>query len=152
MQAILATLKTYVGEYQGTGQAHDGQTFEGHFTLSTLPVGHNLSLSFVARGPKGDIFHQEVSWLAPDLEGSLVLWTQSNNVPSVVPHRFIEHRQEGEVQSLFFRFGEIEQSDQFREEIRLELHPQNRIAYHYSWGLPGGDFCERSGLLMTQAP
>lgn len=38
----------------------------------------------------------------------------------------------------------------FREEIHLELCTDGRIGYHYYWGMPGGEFAYRSGLMMKR--
>ncbi len=50
-----------------------------------------------------------------------------------------------------FTFGFNTPSDRstFREEITLDLWPNQELSYTYSWGMPGGEFKERSGVRMA---
>jgi len=71
-------------------------------------------------------------------------------LPVVVPHPQISHRllPNGGV-VLVFASGARETVDAFREEITLEVKPNGELVYAHSWGMPGGDFAERSSCALV---
>ncbi|MGE4131047.1 MAG: VOC family protein [Bdellovibrionales bacterium] len=149
MKDGLKALLAAVGHYQGEGINHEGQAFQGTFILKSKLGGQGLDLSFLAKGKDGDIFHQEESVIAPSLDEKLMLWNLNNNVPGLVSHelRPCELKQ-GAKTSLRFGFGEVSDKSRFREEISIDLWNNGDVSYTYFWGLPGGEFKERSGVRM----
>lgn len=132
------------GKYSGEGINHEGQKFVGSFQI-TKSFEAGLAFTFEAKGLDGEIYHSESSVLGKNMQGGLSLFVLSANHPGVFERPL--KRQDG---SLFvFGFGKIEDRNSFREEILLDLR-QDHLRYTYFWGLPGGDFAERSGCLMKK--
>lgn len=136
------------GRFAGRGMNHEGQSFTGVFEVK--PEGHRLSLSFTATGDDGTSFHTESSLIGRSLSGPPALWVLSSNHPGVF-ERPLKRSSSADGRSVYvFGFGEVEDRATFREEILLEIDPAS-VRYVYSWGLPGGDFAERSGCRMQRA-
>ncbi len=150
MKEILGKLKTSVGVYEGEGINHEGQPFAGTFTLKPLLDGRGFYIQFVATGKDGTIYHKEESTIAPSLTEKLTLWNFNTNIPGLVPHelRSAQPRNNSEI-SLVFGFNQSSDTKAFREEVALDIWNASEVSYTYSWGLPGGDFKERSGVRMS---
>lgn len=73
------------------------------------------------------------------------MWNLNSNSPGMTE---LELRSDENV-SLVFGIGDIEDKNSFREEIKIELL-NNKVGYHYSWGMPGGEYSYRSGLIMEK--
>jgi hypothetical protein len=153
MQSILEVLKKSAGSYEGNGINHEGQPFRGKLTLRPILNGRGLSLQFSASGMDGTLYHQEESTIAPSLDDKLTLWNFNTNTPGLLPHPLKRTQpRPGARQSFVFGFNAPEKKQSFREEIALELWENGDLSYTYSWGMPGGEFKERSGVRMSSSP
>ena len=72
------------------------------------------------------------------------MWNLNNNSPGMAE---LELRTTDD--GIVFGIGDGNDGNTFREEIKIELD-NDRIGYHYSWGMPGGEFAYRSGLKMNR--
>lgn len=144
-------LTNFQGTYMGRGLNHEGQDYSGRFELKELLSGRGFELRSRAEGVKGELYHDEVSWIAPDLSGDLHLYVMSNNHPGVTPHLFhrIETGKEGE-KRLVFRLGVPEDKASFREEVTVACFGDGSIEHKYAWGMPGGPFEDRSSARMMR--
>jgi hypothetical protein len=148
---FISQLKTRLGSYKGRGTNHEGQPFTGSLTISKLLGGIGICLSFKAIGDDGTSLHEEVSTIAPDLSGRIGLYNLNTNLPGILHHILCENTATlAGLESAVFRFGERSNVSSFREEITMELLPTGQIGYKYAWGMPGGDFADRSGALMER--
>lgn len=150
--ASLPELAKLQGEYRGTGINHERREFTGLFGLAPIVGGRGLSLEFRATGADGTVFHDEHSFIGPTFAGSTALWVISNNHPAVIQHdlRRVEPLPTGG-STLVFGINDPLDKKSFREEIALDLHSNGDLGYRYSWGMPGGEFAERSGLRMVRS-
>lgn len=153
MKEILETLKKACGVYLGDGINHEGQAFTGRLSLEPLLAGRGFQIHFSATGKDGMLYHQEVSTIAPALTEKLTLWNFNTNIPGLVPHELRSAiAKSSAVSSLVFGFNSPEDQKAFREEVVLDIWDSNSISYTYSWGMPGGEFRERSGVRMVKQP
>lgn len=132
----------------GTGINHENQKFTGTFIASPVVGGKGLQVYFKAQGLNGEIFHEETSLLGPGFDGKPTLFVLSNNHPGVTPHSLKTMDQTADTQKYIFGFGDVANKNSFREEIALTVWSTGAVEYKYSWGLPGGEFQERSGAKM----
>lgn len=146
--------EAFLGQYQGEGIDQDGQKFAAQLSLSPLLDGKAFTICFDAQSPgDGNFVHHERSWIAPDLTSDqLALWTLSTNHPGMIRHDFRreEWSADGQCQSLVFGLNDPADLFTFREEIMLSLWKSGDLEYHYSWGLPKGEFAHRSGARMSR--
>lgn len=150
MKALLSQLNEVTGTYMGEGINHEGQAFTGRLKLKSLLGGRGFQLMFSATGKDGTLYHKEESTIAPSIEENLTLWNFNTNTPGLVPHELRRSEAKpGAMASLVFGFGNQADRSAFREEIALDIWDKGNLSYTYSWGLPGGDFQERSGVRMT---
>lgn len=140
-----------LGSYQGSGTNHEGFSYIGRLTLKPALGNSLLQLTSSATSQTGEVYHDEASWIGKDLAGKLTLYVSSTNHPGVTPHSFnrIDTGSEGE-QKIIFRFGDLDNRNSFREEVTLAVYQDGRIRHHYAWGIPGGDFADRSGAMMKR--
>jgi hypothetical protein len=132
----------------GMGINHEGEEFRGSIRLIPVVSGKGLRIEFKATSKNNEIFHEESSMLGPGLDGKPCLFVMSNNHPSVVPHLLKREENSKLGHSFVFGFGDVADSNSFREEIVLSVGADNSIEYTYYWGMPGGSFERRSGLKM----
>lgn len=52
--------------------------------------------------------------------------------------------------SYVFGFNQPNDTNAFREEVAVDIWSNGEMSYTYSWGMPGGEFKERSGVRMTR--
>lgn len=140
------------GEYRGTGINHERREFTGFFRLAPIVGGRGLSLEFRATGSDGTVFHDEHSFIGPTFSESPALWVISNNHPAVIQHdlRRVEPLAAGG-STIVFGINDPQDKKTFREEISLDLYSNGDVGYRYFWGMPGGEFAERSGLRMVRS-
>lgn len=151
MKKILETLKKACGIYLGTGINHEGQRFTGYLSLQPLLTNCGFQIHFSATGEDGQLYHQEASTLAPTMTENLTLWNLNTNSPGLVPHELRSViAKPGAINSFIFGFNSPQDDKKFREEVALDIWDSNSISYTYSWGLPGGEFQERSGVRMMK--
>ncbi len=150
MKEILNVLSNAVGSYTGKGINHEGQPFKGTFSLKPILNGIGYQIQFVATGSDGMTYHQEVSTIAPSMTEKLTLWNFNSNSPALLGHELKSITPKtGALASFVFGFNLPTDADSFREEITLDIWQNKEISYTYSWGMPGGEFKERSGVRMT---
>ncbi len=149
MENLEIAFKAMSGKFVGRGINHELQPFTG--ILQAKPVSQycGIALEFQAIGDDGTAYHSEASLLGKTTQGTLGLWVLSSNHPGVF-ERTLLHADSLQNQGFVWVFGFGKRDDKaiFREEIRIECQPSLSVKYVYSWGLPGGNFAERSGVLM----
>jgi predicted enzyme related to lactoylglutathione lyase len=151
MKNILKNLESSCGYYEGEGINHEGQAFVGRLSLKRVLSGRGVSIEFSATGADGTVYHLEESRIAPDPNEKLVLWNFNSNSPGLVPHELRSSApKSGALSSFLFGFNDSSAVNSFREEVALDIWSQSEISYTYSWGLPGGEYKERSGLRMVR--
>jgi hypothetical protein len=148
----LADLIGRKGQFTGHGVNHEGQTFRGTLILAPILSSKGVSISFRAEGKDGTVYHEEQSVIGPTMNESLGLWVISNNHPAVIQHELsrVETLRDERGKTLIFGIGAPEARNTFREEIAMDLHENGDIGYRYFWGMPGGEFKERSGVRMIR--
>jgi hypothetical protein len=144
MKENLANLQ---GKFIGEGINHEGQKFTGEFIATPIENKSGLAFSFKATGRNNEIYHAESSLIGKSMSGQEALWVLSSNHPGVFERKLKSKEEYANGTRYIFGFGNPEDKNSFREEILIE-HEQNSIKYVYYWGMPGGDFAERSGYKM----
>lgn len=153
MKDVLNHLSVAAGIYSGEGVNHEGQPYKGVLTLEPLLGGRGFSIQFLASDRDGTIFHQEESTIATSINEKLTLWNFNTNSPALLPHELINTTAKTQALASFvFGYNQPSDSSNFREEIALDIWRDGDISYTYSWGLPGGEFKERSGVRMSRHP
>lgn len=139
------------GRFSGEGRNHENQTFRATFDAKPIVNGGGFAFQFEAVGDDGTPYHTESSLLGLNARGGLSLWVLSSNHPGVFerPLKCSDLNEKGHG-SYVFAFGDPKDTMNFREEIVLDVK-EDSIRYVYSWGLPGGDFAERSACLLTRS-
>ena len=151
MSKILEILKAAAGQYQGEGINHEGQPFTGRLALQPILHGRGFSLSFSATGKDGTLYHQEESTIAPSMQEKLTLWNFNTSTPGLLAHELRTSPPKNDAAHTFvFGFNQPADSHTFREEIALSIWGNGDLSYTYSWGMPGGEFKERSGARMIR--
>lgn len=143
------TLFNLNGHFLGEGINHEGQPFKAKFSVTARPTTTGLTFTFEAFGNDGTNFHKESSLLGPNFKRSISLWVCSSNHPAIFERELRQERKTENGTEYVFGFGNKEDKGNFREEILIEVQ-SSKIRYIYFWGMPGGDFAERSGCLMTK--
>jgi hypothetical protein len=151
MNPLIAKLIDHFGQYRGQGINHEGEPFIGSFSLGKLLDGRGFSVTFQAQSTKDPslIFHSETSTIAANQAGGLSLFNLNSNMPFLAEHSLVSNKEETDRIEFIFRFGTLENTNSFREEIKLEIF-KDKIGYHYAWGVPGGEFAHRSGAVMQK--
>lgn len=151
MKNVLEALKKATGRYQGEGINHEGQPFTGRLILQPILDGRGFSISFSANGVDGTLYHKEESTIAPAIHETLTLWNFNTNTPGLVAHDLrATQSKSGALHSFVFGFNQPADTQTFREEVAIDLWENGDLSYTYSWGLPGGEFKERSGVRMSR--
>src|SRR4051812_2574865 len=81
-------LKNAIGNYYGTGTSHGGQQYETFCHLISEIPNKLILVKTQSKNTKGEIFHDELSWIGRDILGSLSLYVNSNNHAGITPHYF----------------------------------------------------------------
>ena len=152
--SVLNSLAIGPGHYRGQGVNHEGESFTGHLHVQVLEAGRAVLLTYDASLDDGTVVHTESTLLATGADGRLCLWPVMSELPGVVPHIEEPSRSEyGSPPRAVFATGPREDVSVFREEITLEFKEDRRLVYGHAWGLPGGNFEERSSctLLPSEA-
>lgn len=138
--------ENYLGSYIGTGVNHEGQNFAASFSLNRLYSGFEISYVASSVDGKNTLFHSEKSIITNNHNGKLALFNFNSNTPFMVEHELVEG---SDHHCMVFRYGQLEDTSSFREEIYFYLLG-HKIRYDYHWALPGGEFKFRSGLELTK--
>jgi hypothetical protein len=133
----------------GAGINHEGQEFTGTLRATTVFNGAGASLHFKATGREGEVFHEEASLIGPDHEGKPSLFVLSTNHPFVMPHQLKHQARDLDGERFVFSAGDMTNKAIFREEITLKIFQDGSVEYSYAWGMPGGEFAERSTAKMA---
>lgn len=136
------------GTYVGTGINHEADEFIGTFQLTPVLNNSAFEIKFNAASRDGLVFHDEVSMLAKDDQGNWVLFNNNSNSQCCMTHRLESSDKVEDKRTLSFMYGEFDNKDSFRERVCLDIYDDEQVAYHYYWGVPGGAFQYRSGLVM----
>lgn len=151
MREIIQQLALRAGKYEGKGINHDNQEFFGTFEIKPIINNQGLAISFIAKGTDGTIYHQESTTIAFSDQEELCLWTLNNNVPFQYVHKFETCTTvENAINTFKFNYNTPEETNKFRESIYIDLWDNGDISYRYAWGMPNGEFAERSGLRMIK--
>lgn len=137
------------GQFIGEGINHDNQSFEAKFIATQTAGVKGVAFRFEARGKDQTAFHLESSLLGHNMKGELALWVMSSNHPGIFERPLKATNKTKDGIEFIFAFGDKDNRNVFREEILLVIHPSS-VRYMYSWGMPGGDFAERSGCTMKR--
>lgn len=139
------------GRYSGEGLNHDNEPFKGLLQLRYLLGEAGVGLTFTATGVGGQVYHEEETFLAPGPEGTLVLSTINSNDPVLRTYALRREGPEGGSQHTYvFGIGDPADKEAFRCEIALDLFESGDLGYRYAWGLPGGEFADRSGVRLRR--
>lgn len=133
-------------KYTGTGVNHAAESFTGDLELRALEGGSAALLHYVATRMDGKHLHAETTLIACDAQDELCLWPAMEELPHLLVHR-LRSRDDTPAGATRFVFSSGQRDDRtsFREEIILEIQTGHGIVgYRHSWGMPGGDFDERS--------
>jgi len=150
MKDVFETLRKYAGQFEGEGTNHEGQPFTGKFSLQPILNGRGFSIKFSATGKDGTLYHQEESTIAPSMSEKLTLWNFNTNTPGLLAHELrAAPPKSGAEKSFVFGFNQPTETQFFREEVAIDTWSNGNISYTYSWGMPGGEFKERSGVRMS---
>jgi len=151
MKEVFDTLKKFAGAYEGEGTNHEGQLFNGRFSLQPILNGRGFSIKFSANGKDGTLYHEEESTIAPSMNEKLTLWNFNTNTPGLLAHELRNAPTKSDaVESFVFGFNEPSNTQAFREEVAIDTWSNGDVSYTYSWGMPGGEFKERSGVRMSR--
>ncbi len=142
---VISQLSELVGTYCGLGLNHEQQEFNGNLSIKSILEGKGIELEFLANGADGTCFHAEKTIVTTDFSGNVKMWNLNSNSPGMTE---LELRSTDD--GVVFGIGELDNGNSFREEVKIELLPEG-VGYHYSWGMPGGDFAYRSGLVMRKS-
>ena len=141
---LLAVLAAGPKEYVGSGVNHEGESFVGTLRVQCLLGGKGVLLHYEAKVGEHEIVHQECTLLAEDMSGRLMLWPLMSELPGVLPHRLVAQSQT----ELRFASGERSDTSIFREEITVTVSAEGAVMYAHAWGLPGGEFEDRSSCTL----
>ena len=144
---MIEKLKSMKKKFIGEGINHEDQPFKASFEIYDKSEINGLSFVFEAKGNDGQPFHLESSLVGKNMRGETCLWVLSSNHPGVFERPLRSEIKTSQGHQFIFGFGNKEDRNSFREEIHIELN-ENTIRYVYFWGMPGGDFAERSGCQM----
>ncbi len=134
--------------FQGEGINHEGERFIGHVRVQSLVEGTAVLLSYVARLQDGSLVHEEAALVGRQNDGSLCLWTVMSELPAVYPHRQRSVSSGEPAETVVFAFGDRDERDRFREEISISVSKTGTLTYAHAWGLPGGEFADRSSCVL----
>jgi hypothetical protein len=153
MSTLLSALVSGAHAYTGRGENHEQEAFSGMFVVQPLVGGAAAMLHFTATREDGTRVHSESTLLARAADGSLCLWPVMDELPVVMPHPLISAaRDDAAGDSVHvFASGPRSSTEVFRQEITLRLLPGGRLRYAHAWGLPGGEFGDRSHCELVAA-
>ncbi len=146
---LLQTLAARAGTWRGSGINHEQEAFTGTLQVEPLVGGTAVLLRYRATLADGSVAHEEATLLAPGPDGGLCLWPVMSELPVVLPHR--QQPPHDEPLRGVFASGPRDATDTFREEITLAFEPDGALRFAHAWGLPGGDFADRSWCRLLPA-
>lgn len=137
---VLQTLMSAPGTWTGQGVNHEQERFAGALVVEPLVGGAAVLLRYKAVLEDGSVAHEECTLLAIGPDGRPCLWPVMSELPVVLPHAEVLAEDGRSV----FASGPRDDASAFREEITIAFGADGRLTYAHAWGLPGGEFAERS--------
>lgn len=146
LNALLAGPSRFVG----SGRNHEGETFRGVLRVLRLPGDHGVMLEYAATVEGKGLVHSESTLLGRSAQGDLCLWPVMSELPFVLPHAQSSTAiDEAHAVRSVFSSGPCDAVGEFREEITVAIHHDGKLTYSHAWGMPGGNFAERSSCEMA---
>ncbi|PCJ15640.1 MAG: hypothetical protein COB02_17795 [Candidatus Cloacimonadota bacterium] len=145
---LLDEVLNKVGFYIGQGVNHEGDHFVGKLEIKSILSGKAVEISFNASSTDGFVFHDEVSLFTKNEKDEWCLFNLNSNTDKCLVHNLESSDFVDNKRTLSFIYGNYDNREAFRERVCLDLFLDNKIGYHYYWGVPGGEFQYRSGLIM----
>ena len=147
--SMLELLASGPKAFRGEGVNHENESFIGALTVQPLEGGRAVLLSYTATLATGTIVHSESTLLGAGPDGKLCLWPVMSELPMVLPHKELTTKSESEsVMLAVFSSGSRHDLAKFREEISIRVNSNGSLVYAHAWGLPGGNFEDRSSCSM----
>ena len=135
--------------YRGEGVNHEGERFLGELRVEVLEAGRAVLLLYTASLIDGTVVHTESTLLATGPDGRQCLWPVMSELPAVLPHTEIRAEAvSGTKLRAVFSTGPKDDLSVFREEIAIEFKEDGGLVYAHAWGLPEGNFEERSSCSL----
>jgi hypothetical protein len=147
---ILSALASGPKAYRGNGVNHEQEPFVGELQVQVLEGGRAVLLMYSATLEKGAVVHTESTLLATGQDGMLCLWPVMSEIPFVLPHTEVAVKAEpGKHFTAIFGSGPCGETTAFREQITIQINSDESLIYAHAWGLPGGEFKDRSWSKMV---
>ncbi len=131
------------GTWTGEGTTQEGEPFTGRLIFLTVAEKHGVAVSFSARGGDGELLYKQYGLIADNEFASV-----DNQAAGMT---MLTMRQSEPGKFCVYGMGKLADASSYRLEITIEIHSNHEIAYRFAWGLPGGDFHPRAGLLLKRA-
>lgn len=155
---LLQALAAAGAVFSGAGINHEGEPFTGTLRVQRLVNGAALLLHYTAVLEDGSLAHEESTLLGSGPDGRLTLWPVMSELEVVLPHVEIDAPAaagsagtDAATLRAVFAHGRRDDASAFREEITLALAADGSLTFAHAWGLPGGDFAERSVCRLRPA-
>lgn len=149
---LLTILLSNSRGFVGQGVNHEGEAFRGVFEVQPLINNSAVMLHYTATRTDGVHLHKETTLLATNADGKLCLWPVMEELPFVLPHAEVSSTLDSDrTLVVVFSSGPRQDVEAFREEITIEIGPTGGLRYAHSWGMPGGEFAQRSSCDMVGA-
>ena len=147
---LLGVLAAGPKAFCGEGVNHENESFIGELNVQSLEGGQAVLLRYTATLMSGSVVHSETTLLGTGPDGKLCLWPVMSELPVVLPHTEVMNTSEpGKYTLAVFGSGPREDSANFREEISIHVSSDGSLVYAHAWGLPGGNFEDRSSCSMV---
>ena len=147
---FLGVLTSGPTAFRGDGINHENESFIGELNVQSLEGGRAALLKYTATLLTGNVVHSESTLLGAGSDGKLCLWPVMSELPVVLPHTEVINRTEsGKYDLAVFGSGARDDSAKFREEISIQVNSDGSLVYAHAWGLPGGNFEDRSSCSMV---
>jgi len=148
--SILAALVSGPKAFRGEGVNEEKEAFVGELSVTSLEGGRAVLLGYVATLTSGTVVHTESSLIGAAPNGRLCLWPVMSEVPVVIPHPEVLSETGSEAEfKVVFGSGPRDEVTSFREEITIQVNSDRSLVYAHAWGLPGGEFEDRSSCRMV---
>ena len=147
---ILGVLASGPTAFRGEGVNHEKESFIGELKVQALEGGRAVLLKYTATLLTGNVVHSESTLLGTGPDGKLCMWPVMSELPVVLPHTEVTIKTEpGKSTLSVFGSGARDDSAMFREEISIQVNSDGSLQYAHAWGLPGGNFEDRSSCSMV---
>jgi ribosomal protein S8 len=111
LKATFDQLEKYIGSYSGQGINHEHQPFTGELVLKK---GINsISIHYKAIGKDGQLYHEEHTVIALDINKNLGLWSVNTNNPVMLHHTCVKNEVASGATEIIFGFGKKEMKQSF---------------------------------------